>query len=121
MGFIQKSRILIDSGYFYNESLLIYEDYDYRVEVPKQTMSDGPTLNWFTKLFFSTKEYRLGVEAAIVHDHMCNNKHLYSRRMSSRFLRDIWIAAGLNPIKGWLVFIFTDLYQWWEFRDHWKS
>lgn len=108
-------------GLFFNSVEVIYKDYDTEVVIPQYEVTDGPTLNFFTRLFFSNREYVLGIEAALVHDYMCRHKKKYSRLISSKMLRDIWIASGLNPIKGWLVFFFVDLYQFIKFRKSWKE
>lgn len=121
MGFRKESLIAIKDGFIYNKEELIYESDGVEVIVPPGEISDGVTLTWITKLFFTTREFLLGAEAAIIHDHMCKNKEEYDRRLSSKFLRDIWVSKGLNRIKGFLIYIFTDLYQFLLFRREWKS
>lgn len=121
MAFSNDPMIITRYGLFFNSKEVTYSAYDLDIHIPAYEVSDGPTLNWFTKLFFSTREYVLGVDAALVHDYMCRHKDQYDRRIASRILKDIWITCGLNKIKGYLVYFFTDLYQWIRYGKQWKS
>lgn len=119
--FNRDPKICVKYGLFFNSVAVTYTDYDTEVIIPQYEASDGPTLNWLTRIFFSNREYVMGAEAALVHDYMCRHKELYSRRVSSKMLRDIWISCGLNKIKGWLVYFLVDFYQFLMFRNEWKS
>ena len=119
--FNRDPKMRIRNGLFFNSQSVIYSDYGVEVHIPAYESSDGPTLTIIPRWMISAREYVLGVEAALVHDYMCRNKSKYDRRISSMMLRDIWIRSGLNPIKGWIVFHFVEIYQWIMFRNEWRS
>ncbi len=121
MAFNIKPEIVVKDGFLFNTKEVVYTSDGLSIKIPEFSKSDGVTLNGFTKIFFSTKEFLLGAEAAMIHDFMCRNKGKYDRKLSSKFLRDIWVASGLNPIKGFFVYIFTDLYQFIRYGKEWKS
>ena len=119
--FDKEPRIVVKFGYMWNTIQFTYSGNGEVVTVPENFQSDGATLNGFTKLFFSTREFLLGSEAAVVHDYMTKNKSEFDRRASSVILKEIWVEAGLNPIKGEILCLFTDLYQCLLYRNEWKS
>lgn len=121
MPFSNDPEIIVRYGLFFNSKETTYSDYGISVHIPIFEASDGPTLTFFTKLFFSTREYVLGAQAALVHDYMCRHKDQYDRKTASKMLRDIWISNGLNKIKGYLVYFFMDLYQLIKHGRQWKS
>lgn len=121
MGFNHEPTIIAKDGYFYNLEPFEYVDYGVHIYIPEMQKSDGPTLNGFTRTFFTMHEYRLGILASFVHDYMCDHKYWYSRRVSSLILRDIWMAKGLNPVKAQFMFLFTDLFQFLLHGKQWKS
>jgi hypothetical protein len=122
MAFLKDVELTIrDDGWIVNTENLIYSDYNTTVSIPSHELSDGPTLNWFTKLFISPKEYRCGFKAAFVHDYMCRHKSLYSRKVSSLMLRDIWISCGLNSFKGAILCFCVDLYQLVKYGKTWGT
>lgn len=121
MAFDREPVVQVKYGLFFNRREVVYTSHDTKVSLEAGEVSDGVTLTWFTKLFITPREYLLGTNAALVHDHMCKNKSQYDRKISSKMLRDIWISDGLNPIKGYLVYFFTDLYQFIRYRKEWKS
>lgn len=121
MAFSNDPRIISRYGLFFNSKAVTYSAYGVDVNIPAYESTDGPTLTFITKLFFSMKEYRLGIDAALVHDYMCRHKALYDRNISSRMLRDIWIACGLNKFKGYLTYYLMDAYQWLKHGREWGT
>lgn len=121
MAFSNDPKIVVRSDLFFNSKEVTYSAYGVDVNIPAYESTDGPTLTFITKLFFSTREYRLGINAALVHDYMCRHKPLFDRNISSRMLRDIWIACGLNKFKGYMVYYLTDFYQWVKYGREWGS
>lgn len=121
MAFSNDPMIIARYGLFFNSKAVTYSAYNLDIHLPAYEVSDGPTLNFFTKMFFSTREYVLGVDAALVHDFMCRHKDKYDRKIASKILRDIWIACGLNKTKGYLVYWLMDTYQWLRHGREWKS
>jgi hypothetical protein len=121
MAFSNDPKILVRYGLFFNSKAVTYSAYGVDVCIPAYESSDGPTLNWFTKLFFTLEDYRRGIDAAIVHDYMCRHKALYDRNVSSKMLRDIWVACGLPKWKGYLMYLFVDLYQLVKYGKTWGS
>lgn len=121
MAFSNDPKIIVKYGLFFNSKAVTYSDYGIDVNIPAYESSDGPTLNFITKLFFTTREYVLGADAALVHDYMTRHKSQYDRNTASKMLRDIWIACGLNKIKGWIMYYLVDLYQAVKHGKEWKS
>ena len=121
MTFNRDPQIRVKYGLFFNSVPVTYTDYGIKVHIPQYEASDGPTLNFITKLFFTSREYVMGAEAAMVHDYMCRHKDQFPRKVSSKMLRDIWIACGLNRIKGWIMYFFVDLNQLLLFGKDWKE
>lgn len=121
MAFSNDPKIIERYGLFFNSRAVTYSDYGVDVHIPAFESTDGPTFSWFTKLFFSMREYRIGIDAALVHDYMCRHKPLFDRRTSSKMLIDIWVACGLNKFKGIFVYWFVDLYQWVKYGREWGS
>lgn len=113
--------LLRKDGYYYNPEPTGLKYKDIILVIPPGHTSDGITTNWFTRLFFSDYELRIGVPAGHAHDFMCNNKQLFDRKTSSLLLRDVWVSYGLNPIKGSIICFFVDLYQLWKAGKEWKS
>lgn len=121
MAFSNDPLIIVRYGLFFNTKEVTYSGYGTDVHIPVFESSDGPTLNFFTRMFFSQREILLGTDAALVHDYMCRHKDQYDRKTSSRMLRDIWIACGLNKIKGYMMYGCVDFYQWLRHGKEWKS
>ena len=119
--FNRDPKMRIRNGLFFNSQSVVYSDYGVDVNIPAYESSDGPTLTIIPRWLISDREYVLGVEAALVHDYMCRNKNKYDRRIASRMLRDIWVNAGLGKIKGSLIYLFVEIYQWIMFRKEWKG
>ena len=117
----RQPTLLCKNGLFFNRDSVIYTDYNVQVIVPPFEPSDGPTLNWFTKLFVTMEEYRIGIPAAHLHDYMCRNKEQFDRRVATKMLIDIWVDAGLSRTKGELIGFCINCYQLVKHGSEWKS
>ena len=49
---------------------------------------------------------------------MCRHKEKYKRKEATKILVSLWIDAGLPKWKGYIVYIFVELYQ--ILVNHWK-
>jgi hypothetical protein len=122
MAFLKDEELTVgNDGWIYNKYSIIYSDYGVTISIPAHELSDGPTLNGFTKLFISPEEYRRGFKAAFIHDYMCRHKFAFSRKVSSLMLRDIWISCGLPKWKGTILYFCVDLYQLAKYGKTWGS
>ncbi len=88
----------------------------YGVDVPAGFIFDGVSVPWFVMWMFTHNELKEGIEAACVHDYMCEHKDDYRRRYATSILLKLWKNAGLGERwytswKPWVVYVFVELYQ----------
>lgn len=119
--FNKEPIIIVVNGTLINTERVVYEGYGIEVPIPRGFQSDGPTLVFITRLFITTKEFLLGAKAALIHDYMCKHKRKFSRKISSKMLRDQWVEDGLHPIKGFFLYILVELFQIIEARKEWAD
>lgn len=87
------------------------------LRIPKGFIFDGVTVKAPFTFIFSNKDLRKGIRASCFHDYMCRHKDKYKRKEATKTLVNLWVEDGLPRWKGWIVFIFVELYQ--ILVNHW--
>lgn len=61
------------------------------------------------------KKLYLGIYTSCIHDYKATYQDLYPRKQATKQLVNLWIRAGLPKWKGWLAYIFVELYcKYWR-------
>lgn len=95
----------------YRKDITLLEPFTYKsVTVPAGFKSDGITTGRFGFFLLGANMYS-GIEPAILHDYLCENKHLYSREFSTKLFVELWQKHGLGHNRAKVVAFLVNTYQ----------